>query len=211
MSKPFAICTFCFGDRYIQQQIRLVESLRKTNPDAELFIWTNEYPPESPTFEQSLYGFKVYAVNYAGRMGYKRIVWIDTACIVHEPLDYLFNLAPVVAVKDDTPLARTISDKALAYCKNPDITGLNLVGGSLYSFNFEDPLCHKAFNTWSIFERNGMFGTMEQQVSEQINKHRHDESMMAMALHLNKLSPVTPAQARYCSGLTPAVTKKHFK
>jgi hypothetical protein len=217
MNKDIAICTVAFGERYIEQQNRLIESLEQAQPGASkgrgLLVWGNQYPAKSPSFEQSLYGFKVYAISEAIYRGFKKIIWIDTACIVHGPLDYLFadDMPPVVAVKDDSKLINTIGDKALKYYGNPDISGLNLVGGSLYAFDFNKEGSVQVFDDWANAEADGMFGTMQEQISEQINKHRHDESCMAMALHVNNILPVTPAKARYCSGPESAVTKHHFK
>lgn len=210
MSKEIAICTVAFGERYIEQQLRMTLSLPK---GLAIFKWTDSYPHYSSTFEQSLYGFKVHAVKEAFLKGYTKIIWIDTACIVHGSLDYLFeeSMPPVVAVKDDNKLTDTISDKALLYYGNPDVSALNLVGGSLYAFNFNREKCIDVFDEWLESEKAGIFGSMQEQISEQINKHRHDESCMAMALHMNNILPITPAKARYCSGVDSAVTKHHFK
>lgn len=214
MTDKIAICTTCFGgDAYIKQQQRLIKSLSLTNPNAKLFIHTNSYPPKSPTFEQSLYGFKVYAISEALYAGHKHIIWIDTACVVHNSLDYLFfiDMPPVVAVRDDSKLINTISDKALKYYGNPDVSNLNLVGGSLYAFDFTKDRCDQIFDDWANAESDGMFGAMKEATTEQINKHRHDESIMAMCLFNNGHGPVTPERARYCSGENSAVTKHHFK
>lgn len=214
MNNSIAICNTCFGGQaYLDQQERLIASLKETNPEKNLIIHIDRYPPHSPLFDQSLYGFKVYAIKEAMQKGFTRIVWLDTACIVHGKLDYLFSedMPPVVAVKDDSKLINTISDKAVGYYGNPDISGLHLVGGSLYTFDFNKTGCSTIFNHWDKAERDGMFGTMKEQTSEQINKHRHDESCMAMALYHNGYKPVSPDSARYCTGIDSVVTKNHFK
>lgn len=213
MNKEVVICTVAFGDRYKQQQLRLMDSLSQIGKEYYILWWKDTYPEKSPTFEQSLYGFKVYAISEALYKGFTKIIWIDTACIVHGPLDYLFadDMPAVIAVKDDSKLIDTISDKALKYYGHPDVSNLNLVGGSLYAFDFDKDRCQQVFDHWAQSERDGMFGSMAEQVSEQINKHRHDESCMSMSLHNNNIVPVTPAQARYCTGEKSVITKKHFK
>lgn len=213
MNKEIAICTVAFGPDYKGQQWRMIASLHHVFANYKLFRWTDEYPPASPTFDKSLYGFKVYAISQALSEGYKKIVWLDTACIVYGPLDYLFadGMPPVVAVRDENKLLQTISDKALKYYGNPDISILNLVGGSMYAFDFDKPGCQEVFDHWAKAEADGIFGTQVEQISEQINKHRHDESCMAMALHMNSIDPVTPAKAMYCTGRESVIIKKHFK
>lgn len=210
MKKDIAICTVAFGELYIMQQGRL---LRSIPPGYDVLAWTNDYPPGSRTFENSLYGFKVHAVTHARNKGFKKIIWLDTACIVHDHLDYLFHsdMPPVVAVRDESKLIDTISDKALAYYGKPFDKSWHLVGGSMYAFSFNEPDCEFIFNHWAKAEADGIFGSAHEQASEQINKHRHDESCMAMALYCNGYEPVTPEQARYCIGDKSIVIKKHFK
>jgi hypothetical protein len=209
-----AICNTCFGGTaYLAQQERLINSLQETNADKKFFIHSNTYPPGSKTHDQSLYGFKVSAISEALFAGFQKIIWLDTACIVHGPLEYLFeeDMPPVVAVKDDTPLIKTISDKALKYYGNPDITGRHLIGGSLYAFDFTKDKCIQIYDDWGNAEDDGIFGTAKEQASEQINKHRHDESCLSMALYDNGIEPVSHEKARYCNGENSIVAKKHFK
>lgn len=204
------VCTIAFGDpRYHAEHKRLIASLQA---DINLLSWTDQYPPGSPTFEQSLYGFKVHAIKEARRQGADHIIWLDPACIVNGLLDYYFTTGlPVLAVKDDTPLVRTISDKALNYYGNPDITGLHLVGGSLYVFDFTNSDCQIIFDHWAKAEADGIFGSMAEATSEKINKHRNDESCMAMSLYLNGYGPVGHDIARYCNGPDSIITKQHWK
>lgn len=211
--KEIAICTATFADfRYREQQQRLIESLNQHCPEAKQFIWTDELPPGAKSHEESLYGFKVHAVKYAREQGYSNILWLDTAMICQHPVDYYFEgFHPLTAIKDDTPLEQTISDKAMRYYGNPEIIGYHLVGGSLYAFNFEQSACVDIFELWEQAERDGIFGSAYEQASEQINKHRHDESCMAMSLYLNGRTPVTHFQGKYNSGPESIFVKKHFK
>jgi hypothetical protein len=208
MNNQIAICTVAFGDRYVQQQDRMLATLPK---NVSVFKWTNSYPPTSLTMEESLYGFKVHAINHAFEMGWRQIIWLDTACIIKGSLDYLFapEMPAVVAVKDDTPLLRTISDRAIQYYGGiPD--DWHLVGGSLYAFDFNKDGCAQVFKHWAKAEGDGIFGNMKQMVSEQINRHRHDESCMAVAMYSNGILPVTHEIARYRT-TNGVIEKDHFK
>jgi hypothetical protein len=212
MTNDFCFLSVAFGERYIEQQRRLNESLERIHPDAEHVMWTNNYPPGSRSHKDSLYGFKPHAVKALLDAGYKKIIWLDTACILQQTVDYWLNLnLPVVAAKDDNALSKCIADKALNYYGNPDITGMHLVGGSVYVFNFYHPDCQKIFDHWAKAEADGIFGSQVEQSSGKINRHRHDESCLAMALYQNGYEPVPCDVMRYNQGEDSIVIKKHFK
>lgn len=208
------ICIICvaFGPRYIEQQMRLVSSIRTICPDVPMFMWTDVLPEGSKPFRESLYGFKVHAVNAALKRGYKKIIFLDPACIVMKSVDYYFTLGlPIVAAKDDNLLINHIGKKARIYFNSPNITGWHLVGGSLYAFDFNHPDCQKIFNCWAAAEANGIFGSQQEQASGQINKHRNDESCMAMALYANGYEPLPLDICKYSNGDDSIIIKKHFK
>lgn len=201
-----------FGERYIEQQERLHQSICNFyNPDQHRG-WTNGYPSGSKSHEESLYGFKVHAVNHALEHGYKKVIWLDTACILQQPVDYWFTLnQPVLAAKDDNTLDKCIGDKALKYYGNPDITGMHLVGGSVYVFDFNHQEAHTIFNHWAKAEADGIFGSQEEMSTGQINRHRWDEACMAMALYQNGIEPVPCDVMKYNCGPDSIIIKDHFK
>lgn len=213
MNLPPIILSIAFGYRYVVQQRRMVESAQRTNPGVDVAVWTDEYPPGSRSHSESLYGFKVHAVQWALERGYKRIIWLDTACVLQHSIEPWFvgTMPPVIAVRDDNALTKCIADKALAYYGNPDITGRHLVGGSLYVFDFIRRNATHIFNKWAEAERMGVFGSQAEQAGGKINKHRHDESCMAMALYDMNVPPLTHDEARYNQDENSIIRKYHFK
>lgn len=213
MKSEIIVCTIAFGDhRYLEERDRLCQSMAETNPNIRIMSWVDQYPPGSPNFDQSMFGFKVYAVNHAFEMGWRNVIWLDPACIIQGDLSYYFTLdLPVIAVKDDNVLSKTISDRALKYYGNPDISTWHLVGGSLYVFDFNKPQCIEIFKHWARSEKDGIFGTTRQAASEQINKHRNDESCMSVALYTHGVQPVGHDVARYCNGENSIILKQHWK
>ena len=210
--KHIAFCSVAIRDeRYIDQQKRLIESITKFHPEAKQFHWTNELPIGSKPFLESLYGFKPHAILHAWNEGYERIIWIDTACILLDRVDYLFDLCAnhgVAAVKDDMRLPA--SESALAHFKyrRKDIADFHLVGGSLYAF---DMYYSKAvFTSWLNAERLGIFGSQTEEAQGKLQGHRHDETCMALSLYRHGFEPLTPEQARY-NYAGASVIKKHFK
>lgn len=195
--------------RYIEQQERLIQSIEKFHPEAKIFRWTNEYPPESKTMAESMYGFKVHAVNHARSQGYWKIVWLDTACILVDRVDDYFEMTNnygVVAVEDANKLKQYCHPNAWEWFKEPVNDDWHLVGGSLFVFDFINYLCERIFRKWEQAEAAGMFGT-----SETRSGHRHDESCLSLALYTSGSRPVPYPDARYNDVPNPIVIKKHFK
>ncbi len=219
MLNDIAFVTVAFGEKYIEEAKRLDESIKSIYPDALFVRWLDgSLPIMAKPFLESLYGFKVHAVDHLRNIGIKRVVWFDPACILMDKMDYYFDLIDqygVIAVSDESKLANTCCDKAYKYFK-VDIEGSRgedqrLVGGSFYAFDFSLPLCNTIFDKWKKSELDGIFGSQEEQATEQINRHRNDESCMALSLYTSGSKPFPTDIARYCSSVDCIVDKKHFR
>lgn len=209
----FCFLSVAFGPRYVEQQTRLHKSILNIYSSDHHIAWTDTLPPGSRPHHESLYGFKVHAVNYALSKGYNKIIWLDPACIVMKPVEYYFALGlPVIAAKDDNILSNHICNKALMWYSKASIpNSWHLVGGSLYVFDFTHKATRGIFDSWYHAEQNGIFGSQKEQASGKINKHRNDESCMAMSLYLHGYDPLPCDEAGYCSGPETIIDKKHFK
>jgi hypothetical protein len=207
----FIFISTAFGKRYTDQLDRLEASINNIYPCVPKMLFRNEHVP-GKLHRESLYGFKVHAIYKAVVRGYKKVIFIDPACILQHPVDYWFELnQPVIAVKDDNMLCNMIGKKALDYYGNPDVTDWHLVGGSLYVFDFSHPIAFKIFNHWQLAEHDGIFGSQAEQSSEKINGHRNDESCMAVAMYSHGVEPVGHDVARYNQNEDSIIIKKHFK
>ncbi len=206
-------CSVAFGNRYLDQQRRLEESIRAIYPDARLLFFRGRLPDTSREFHESLYGFKVHAIAEASQICPK-VIWLDPAMILTGPIDRLYYHS-VVAVKDESKLHQSISEIFLDYIdisrKKVKEFDWHLVGGSLYYFDFDKVSAIQIFEMWANFEKGGWFGSQQQQASEQINSHRNDESCMAVAMYLHEVYPVTPEEVGYCVEKDASFQKKHFK
>lgn len=199
-------------ERYMIQQQRLMESIQKFHPLAFCLFWNDSLPEGSKTMDESMYGFKVYAVKEALKLGYKKIIWLDTACYLVKKVDEWFELVKeygVVAAEDDNLLCRYTGNLAYKYFGITPSDSFDqkqhLVGGSVYVFDFDLPLCNKIFTLWAQSEQEGIFGTSG------IGAHRHDESCMALALYASGSRPV-PYPVAYYNDVNNAIVKKvHFK
>lgn len=206
--KDFCICSIAFGDaRYFAQLERLKESIKNFHPETEFFYWTNGMPPNAKNHSESPYGFKVHAVNYCRTKGYKKIIFFDPAVYLVDKLFEYFEIVKtygVVAAQDDNLLYNYCDDIAYNYFgvtrEQSREQKQHLVGGSVYVFSFDLPLCNEVFNKWEAAERHGIFRV-----------GRMDESAMSLSLYTSGSTPTPYDICRYDKVPNPLVVKSHFK
>jgi hypothetical protein len=212
MSDKICFVSVAFGDeRYKAQQVRLIESIDKFQPDSVGFHWTDHLPPGAQPFLNSLYGFKVHAVLHALNEGYNKIMFLDPACYLTGPVDFYFDLCKshgVIAIRDDNRLEASNSALEHFGYTRDEIKGLHLVGGSLYAFHF--PHSRKVFDLWYRAERSGIFGSQYEAASEKLQGHRYDETCMALSLHRCGFEPVAADVGSY-NFESAIIRKSHFK
>ncbi len=213
--KDVCFVSVCFGDpRYYLQMDRLRASILCFYPDANILFYKGEYPPGSRSFYESLYGFKPHAIQSAKEQGFKKIIWLDPAMILIDIIDDLLKF-DMMAVKDDNLLYNVVSNNCYDYFgltqKQVLDNKWHLVGGSIYTFNFEKDSANQIFNRWFDAEKRRMFGSQQEQASEKLQGHRMDEAVMAICMYQNGIEPTSPEDARYCWVENPIFIKKHFK
>jgi hypothetical protein len=203
-----------FGDQYLQQQERLKKSILAIYPDANLLFYKDEYPPGSKNFSASLYGFKPHAVQAAISFKFQHVIWCDTAMVLMDKIDPILT-KPMLAVRDDNKLHNLISDRCLKYFgktrKWVEESGLHLVGGSLYHFDFSYPIVADLFNLWKSSEEKGIFGSQYEEAHGYLQGHRADETCMAMCMDHFRMHPYSHQEAGYNCEQNPIFIKKHFK
>jgi hypothetical protein len=220
--------SYCFGDAYLNQQVRLRESILSVYPEANLHFVNEPEETGKPKFQQSLYGFKVNLVKECLQKGFKKIVFFDAAICLNGPIDYWFDIIKycgVLAPVDRQVLSNVSSDACLKYLNinRGDLLDKNLAGGSVYVFDFDTEKCQKIFYEWARMEGAGMFGTQDDLSHDRLQSHRMDETCMALAMLLNGVKPLSHDEIKYAyehpetkqmhGGLlnTPIVIKRHFK
>lgn len=202
------LLSVAFGDpRYLQQLDRLEESIELYHPESTFYSWRNDYPPGAKSHEVSAYGFKVWAVKYARQQGFKKIIWFDPAVYLVNRLDPYFELVKdygVVAAEDDNLLCNYCHDKIYEHFgvtrEMSSAGNQHLLGGSIYCFDFNLPLCNEIFDKWEMAESAGVF-----------HYARNDESCLSLALYTSGSKPTPYSLAMYNNVPNPVVRKLHFK
>jgi hypothetical protein len=210
--KDFVFVSVAFGEAYVAQQDRLKESILAIYPDANLLFWRDGLPEKSKPFLDSLYGFKVHAIQEAIDKGFKRVLWLDPAMILCRHIDWVGDHM-MVAVKDENRLSQYISDWYLEsnLLSRDDVKKLHLVGGSLYYFDFNFTTAEYIFTRWKMDEKMGLFGSQTEEATGKLQGHRADESCMALSIYSQFHEPVAASLVGYCVENNPVFIKKHFK
>jgi len=98
---------------------RLEESLVKVNFKGDFLYWDEQFPEGCPDHFEAPFAFKTYCFNAAKRLGYSKILWMDSTCIALRSLSPIFNDITKNGYiffnnNYDQSLGQWISDEALA-------------------------------------------------------------------------------------------------
>lgn len=233
MNYDFIFTSYIFDNEaangdYRGQQERLRESILKIYSGVPLHFIAEPESIGKPKFQRSMYGFKVQMIKDCLAMGFKKIIFLDAAICLEQKIDPWLELAKVHGVlgaADSNPLSKVSSDKVLNYCgiTREEAADINLVGGSIYVFDFNTELCERIFSNWALMESEGMFGTQEDCTNGKMQNHRMDETCMALAMHKEGIKALGHREMQYAwehpetkkitkvEGVEPIVIKRHFK
>lgn len=186
--KENCIISFANDNRqrnYIKSLARLSESLRY-NFDGDFLSWIGEDTLGAPPHSQNPYAFKIYAFKKAKEIGFKRVLWVDSACFAIKNVQpcfdeiekegFLFQDAGWFA-------SQYINDKALNYfgITREEAREIRLIGNAgMFGLNFEEELPNLFFEKWEQSMEDGMFigkwnnKEKTESESEECLGHRHD-------------------------------------
>jgi hypothetical protein len=105
------------GLDYLKKQIRLGKTLKENNFDGNYLTWTS-FPNQNYNTKNA-YNCKAAAFEEALKQGYTKLLWLDGACVVVNPIQPIFdkiNQYGYYTIKNwDYTCAQTCSDKSLEY------------------------------------------------------------------------------------------------
>ena len=223
--------SYCFGEQYTGQQVRLAQSIRKIYPQANLHFLNETEEIGKPKFQQSLYGFKVQMIFDCLKKGFKKVVYFDTAVCLEREIDEWFELTNqygFLALRDKSKLATVISNNCLSAMEidREALVNTELVGGSIYVIDFNTVKGQHLFGGWAAMERMGLFGTQDDLSHDRLQSHRMDEACLALVFHLNGMKPLAHNLMHYAyehpdtkglnheypkgEEINPIVIKRHF-
>lgn len=84
------ICNVATGPHFVRGQVRLRQTIARFAPGIAGFYFTDRLPPGSPSHQSDPYAFKVFALKYAKELGFRQLLWLDSAMIVVDQLDRIW-------------------------------------------------------------------------------------------------------------------------
>lgn len=173
------------GGWYAKGVDRLHKSLIYHGYTGDVITWKEQLPPGSFTHKESPYGFKVYAIKEAIRLGYKQIIWFDASAWCIKNPEYLLDVVNNQGYyfwSSGHNCAQTCNDRSLEYFGiNRDQAELmhDLSSGCV-ALNLENEIALKFFNRWAQAETNGIFqGSRKHDRQSKDHRflfHRQDQS-----------------------------------
>ena len=85
------IATIAFREPYTTYQKYLFKSLDAVGNTIPVVSWTDSYPQGSKTHQEENYGWKLHCLRECRQRGYDSILWLDTSCYVHGPVEPIFD------------------------------------------------------------------------------------------------------------------------
>lgn len=89
--KKHCLINFAKGAWYPRGQARLLQSLKDTGYDGDVYAWSDESHLAVPGHESMPYAFKIGAFNHVAALGHKIILWCDAAVFAIKNIQPIFD------------------------------------------------------------------------------------------------------------------------
>ena len=147
-----AIVSVAVREPYVARGARMRPTLDRFGCCDYVKIFDN-WPPGAPTHFEHHYAFKWGAFKHAADLGYKRILWLDSACVALAPLEPMWQEIESIGhlfAPDENALGKWSSDESLArYGVTRDAAmDMRLFCGSWFGLNFDFPAAASFFEEW---------------------------------------------------------------
>jgi hypothetical protein len=188
-----AFVTFS-NNRYAGVETKLVESIKRFYPTADVFVFHSYSEIGCPPHETHPYGFKPYAIDHVKRKGYPIVFWCDS-CIrlvkSIEPLIPEIAARGVFLQKDGWVTGQWANDKSLKYfgVSRDEAMDISAVYACIMAFDFRTTIAYRFLGKWKQACDEGIFRggwkNDTQSESEDIRclGHRHDQTCAELVSH----------------------------
>lgn len=163
-------------------QKRLIDSL-KDNFDGDIIPFVGEEKVGSPKHSENPYAFKVYAIDYARRMGYRQILWLDASVWAVKDIKDVWGYIDehgYMMQEDGNMVGRWANDKCLEWFElsKEEADKMVMFSAGFLGLDFENKLVNEFFAKWKDACDNGIF-------KGEWKNHRHD--MTCASIIANRL------------------------
>jgi len=191
-NRPTFICT-AKGGWYPAGLDRLQRSLIHHGTSADIMLYRDALPPQSPTHEEMPYVFKVYGFLEAMRLGYKVMVHLDASFWAIKRPDHIFDMIydrGVFGFRTGYNCAQTCTDlllKRLDYTRD-EAERVPEIATGFMGINIDNPNGKAAFDLWSKlclegYTRNSRFHNPNESLDPRFLHARQEQSVWSLVLH----------------------------
>lgn len=156
------VVTDAVASGYMAGQLRMLQSLEKFHWEGGVLFYRNEYPPGSPTHAKQPYAFKLHALREAIRLGYERLLWLDSvAWFLHDPRPLLVHVETTghLLLHGGDTAGQWCSDEVLQAegLDREELLKVPLVGGSCYGLDLTRERTNAFWQQWNRWMDSGRF------------------------------------------------------
>lgn len=191
-NRPIWICTALNG-WYPAGLDRLQRSLIHHGTSADMMLFRDALPPNSPTHEQFPYLFKVHGMLEAIRRGYKVMVHLDASFWAIKRPDHIFDIIydnGVFGFRTGYNCAQTCTDallQRLGYTRDKAEAVPEIATGFM-GINIDNPKGKEAFNLWAQiclegYTKTSRFHNPDESLDPRYLHSRQEQSVWSLVLH----------------------------
>jgi hypothetical protein len=191
---------------YDRGQERLYRTVEEFGENLFDFIsFYDEGQIGAPKHELNPYAFKIYAIAYALKKGYKKIVWCDSSLYAVKSLQPVYealNSKGYLMEMNGHNAGRWTNDKCLNYfgLSRTEADNIKLYSAGFTGLNFEVAVCRDFFKDWMDSMLAGCFvGNW--------SDHRHDQSCASIIASKHGMEYTMPGT--FLSYVGPGYNKPH--
>lgn len=182
----------CGTNGYASISKRLEKSLVDTGFTGDSIILAGSLPDGSQTHENNPYAFKIYAFENALKLGYKKILWLDSSFYAVkniQPLSDYITENGFHFFKTGYNLAQSCNDRTLNFAgiTRDEAEHITEYASGAVGFDFSKEICVNVYNYWKYLMQKGMFkGSRVHDNQSQDPRflfHRQDQSCLTIAMH----------------------------
>ncbi len=176
-SERYAIVNLITADvpRYATGQNRLQESMAKHAPvNVDSFFFVGEESVNAPSHADNPYAFKLYAIDYVRKQGYRKILWLDASVVAVRDFTSIFDRIEKNGIffeDSGWKVGQWINNEALSIFNitREEAMKMPMFSAGFVGFDFTNPVACQFFARWWSAMLQGTFkGSWE--------NHRHDMS-----------------------------------
>lgn len=185
------------GSPYTDYQKRLKASIEAVMPGMHLMFWTDELPKGSRPYEESMYGFKMYAFQEAFK-AYDSVIWLDSPTVLHRSIYPLFDILEgrgELVVATEAKLYQYVNEKTINHYR---VTREHIKEKDWklnYGFIFGFTRGYHTYEKMFAGERAGLFGGHMECYRDHVANngklfngeyvsHRHEESVLSLLVQM---------------------------